>query len=70
MLISLFGRGRFGRIGDFRLSWGLIVSGALAAMMLALGFEVITPLGGGLDTLCDLAGVASGMLFIGLADGA
>jgi len=52
------------------LSWGRIVSGVLAAALLALGFNVITPLGGGLDTLFDLAGVASGMLFIGLADGA
>ena len=52
------------------MSWGLILSGALAAGLLALGLDVITPLGGGLDTLCDLAGVASGMLFIGLADGA
>jgi hypothetical protein len=51
------------------VNWGLIVSGAFAAALRALGF-VITPLGGGLDTLCDLAGVASGMLFIRLADGA
>jgi len=48
----------------------MIASGALAAALLALGFDTITPLGGGLDTLCDLAGVASGMLFIALADGA
>jgi len=48
----------------------MIVSGGLAAALLALGFDAITPLGGGLDTLCVLAGVASGMLFIGLADGA
>lgn len=48
----------------------MIVSGSLAAALLALGFNMVAPLGGGLDTLCDLAGVASGMLFIGLADGA
>jgi hypothetical protein len=52
------------------LSWGLILSGVSAAVLFALGFDVIAPLGGRLDTLCDLAGVASGMLFIGLADGA
>ena len=52
------------------MSWGLFLSGALAAGLLALGLDVITPLGGGLDTVCDLSGVASGMLFIGLADGA
>ncbi len=62
---------RSGATDNWRLSlsWGLIVSGALAAALLALGLNTVAPLGGGLDTLCDLAGVASGMLFIGLADG-
>jgi hypothetical protein len=52
------------------VSLSMIVSGALSAALLALGFNLVAPLGGGLDTVCDLAGVASGMLFIGLADGA
>lgn len=52
------------------MSWGMILSGTAAAALLALGFNIVAPLGGGLDTICDLAGVVSGMLFIGLADGA
>jgi hypothetical protein len=38
--------------------------------LLTLGFDVVRPLGGSLGTLCDLVGVASGVLFVGLADGA
>ena len=41
-----------------------------AAGMLALGFNMILPLGGAADTLCDLAGVASTIVFLGLAEGA
>jgi len=52
------------------MSWPLVLSGACAAALLALGFNIAGSLGGGLDTLCDLAGVASGVLFVGLADGA
>ncbi len=51
------------------MSWGLVVSGVLAALLLALGSNMVAPLGPGLDAVCDLAGIASGMLFIGLADG-
>lgn len=47
----------------------MIASGALAAALFTFGFDVVTPLGGGLDTLCNLGGVALGLLFIGLADG-
>ena len=35
----------------------------------ALGFNMILPLGGVADTLCDLAGVASAIVFLGLAEG-
>jgi hypothetical protein len=52
------------------VSWPLVLSGACAAVLLALGLDVVSPLGGGLDTLCDLVGVVSGVLFVGLADGA
>ena len=52
------------------MNLGLVASGTLAALLLALGFNMVVPLGPGLDAVCDLAGVASGMLFIGLADGA
>ena len=52
------------------MSWPLVLSGACSAALLALGFNIAGPLGAGPDTLCDLAGVASGVLFVGLADGA
>ena len=46
-----------------------IVSGLCAAALLALGF--FAPLGGGLvESLCDLAGVASTVVFFGLVEGA
>ena len=51
------------------MSWGLILSGLFAAVLLALGFNLIAPLGGRLDTLCNLAAVVSGALCIGLSDG-
>ena len=35
----------------------------------ARGFNMILPLGGVADTLCDLAGVASAIVFLGLAEG-
>ena len=37
--------------------------------MLALGFNVILPLGRVADTLGDLAGVAFAIVFLGLAEG-
>ncbi len=52
------------------MNWALILSGMGAAAMLALVFNMILPLGGFADALCDLAGVASAVLFLGLAEGA
>ena len=52
------------------MRWALILSGMGAAAMLALGFNMVLPLGGLADTLCDLAGVASAVVFLGLAEGA
>jgi hypothetical protein len=51
------------------MSWLLIAAGLVGAAMLALGFGLIVPLGGGIGGLCDLAGIASAMVFIGLIDG-
>ena len=51
------------------MRWGLVLSGTVAAAFFALGFELGPP-GDAAETLCLLGGVASGMLFIGLADGA
>ena len=47
-----------------------VLSGIGAAAMLALGFNMILPLGRVMDDLCDLAGVASAIVFLGLAEGA
>ena len=47
----------------------MILSGIGAGVMLALGFNMILPLGAVADTLCDLAGVASAIVFLGLAEG-
>ena len=73
-------RCRFGRVrtpplflrrtetGDISLSRGLIWSGACAAGLLTLGFDSL-PLGGALNSLCDLAGITAAIVFFGLADG-
>jgi hypothetical protein len=47
----------------------LIATGLGAALMLALGCNLIVPMGSGIGGLCDLAGIASAMTFFGLADG-
>ena len=52
------------------MRWAVILSGIGAAAMLALGFNMILPLGRVADALCDLAGVASAIVFLGLAEGA
>jgi len=52
------------------MRWAVILSGIGAAAMLALGFNIILPLDRVADTLCDLAGVASAIVFVGLAEGA
>jgi hypothetical protein len=45
-------------------------SGLFAAALLALGFSEVAPIGGPLNTLCDLGGVASAILFRGLLEDA
>ncbi len=52
------------------MKWALILTGIGAATMLALGSNMILPLGRVADTFCDLAGVASAIVFLGLAEGA
>jgi hypothetical protein len=47
-----------------------ILSGVVCVAMLALGFNLLFPLGSGLDTVCVLTGVASAMVFFGLVEGA
>jgi hypothetical protein len=51
------------------MSWVAIVTGIAGAAMLAFGSNMVTPLGVGISSVCDLAGVASVMVFLGLMDG-
>jgi hypothetical protein len=44
-------------------------SGLLCAAMLAFGFDVIIPVSSVVSELCNLAAVASGIVFLGLLDG-
>ena len=52
------------------MRWPVIMSGVTCVAMLALGLNLLLPLGSGLETVCLLAGVASAMVFFGLVDGA
>ena len=56
-----------GTNGEVPMSWSVFLSGVLCVAMLALGFNLLLPLGRGLDTVCVLTGVASAMVFFGLA---
>ena len=47
-----------------------ILSGLSACALLALGMGEIAPMSGVLATLCDLAGIASAVMFLGLSEGA
>ena len=51
------------------MSWSLIITGLAGAAMLALGSNLVLPLGSAVGGLCDLLGIASAMMFFGLADG-
>jgi hypothetical protein len=50
------------------MSWPVIVSGVVCVTMLAPGFNLLLPLGSGLETMCVLIAVASAMVFFGLVD--
>ena len=52
------------------MSWPVIWSGVVCVAMLALGFNLLLPLGSSFEAVCILIGVASAMVFFGLADGA
>jgi hypothetical protein len=45
-------------------------SGLCAAALLVLGFSEVAPIGGSLNTLCELGGVTSSILFLGLLEDA
>ena len=52
------------------MNWPVILSGLVSVAMLALGFNLLLPMGSGLEPVCVLTGVASAMVFFGLVDGA
>ena len=52
------------------MSWPVILSGVICVTMLAMGFNLLLPLGSSLETVCVLIAVASAIVFFGLMDGA
>jgi hypothetical protein len=52
------------------MSWPVILSGVVCVAMMALGFNLLLPLGSGLEAVCVLIAVASAMVFFGLVDDA
>jgi hypothetical protein len=51
------------------MSLTAIISGLAGAAMLAFGSNMVIPIGSGIGSVFDLAGVASVMVFLGLMDG-
>jgi hypothetical protein len=56
--------------GEVPMNWPVILSGVVSVAALALGFNLLLPLGSGLEPVCVLTGVASAMVFFGLVEGA
>jgi hypothetical protein len=54
------------RVGSISV---IVVSGMICAIMLAVGFGSIIPISSVLSELCDLLGIASGIVYAGLLDG-
>ena len=52
------------------MSWPVILSGVVCVTMLAMGFNLLLPLGSSLETVCVLIAVAFAIVFFGLMDGA
>jgi hypothetical protein len=52
------------------MSWSVITSGLVCVATLALGFNLLLPLGSGLQIACILTGVVSGLVFFSLVEGA
>jgi hypothetical protein len=47
----------------------IIGSGLICATMLAFGYDDVIPVSAAISELCNLAAVASGIVFFGLLDG-
>jgi hypothetical protein len=52
------------------MNWPVVLSAVVCVATLAAGFDLLLPLGSGLESVCVLTGVASAMVFFGLVDGA
>jgi hypothetical protein len=50
------------------MNWSLMISGLGGAAMLALGSGFVWPMGTAVGGICDLVGVASAVVFFGLAE--
>ena len=57
-------------LSEVPMSWSVIISGVVCMATLALGFNLLLPLGSGLQTACVLTGVVSALVFFGLVEGA
>ena len=47
----------------------LVGSGLLCAVLLGFGFGILGPIGTALTGICNLLGIASGLVFVGLLEG-
>lgn len=52
------------------MSGPAVITGLVGALMLAVGSNVILPVSAMTGGVCDLVGLASSMVFLGLLDGA
>ena len=52
------------------MSVAAFVSGLGGAAMIAFGSDLVIPVGSLISSMCDLAGIASVMVCLGLMDGA
>ncbi|SRR5260370_24432909 len=66
-LLALLASAR--RVSDVPMDWAVILSGAVCVARLALGLDMILPLGSALETLCGLIAIASATVFFGLVEG-
>jgi hypothetical protein len=51
------------------MSWLAMAAGIGGAAILVFGCNMVVPISSGVGGLCDLAGIASVMVFLGLMDG-
>jgi hypothetical protein len=67
--IGASGGGLEGSGGSAAMNWVAMLTGIGGAALLAVGCNMIVPIGSEVGGAFDLAGVASVMVFLGLMDG-